>query len=474
MKILNKIIRYLTNSIIYKILSAVIIYSVVMLFVVNVSVKDKITHLEKSLIGDRLVSDINYIEDLINDDENAKWNVKNDAIYYGDVLIGDGTEEKANLKPFLEHLDKTGTFAYVFKLDEDAELGYVEKTKTSDGYEEGHYLRIAGSTKSPEGESIVGTYIAKNVADALDKEGSYSGEANVAGGRIFCLYNVIRDKDENIIGAIVVGRNISELNEHIIKFSNSIFITVLTNTLLCLFILYLILKRLVASLGDIKKYIEPLEKGVIPEKPLILNTKDELSLISDSINKMVSYMKENAQLKKKSETDALTGLKNRLAYDQYSEETYRFMTEKYKEEKQKFGIGILDIDFFKEFNDNYGHKIGDECIKKIAKVMDNFCDEEEGISCYRYGGDEFAIIYRNVSKNKIEETMENIRKNICELKISHEHSKISNIVTVTQGTCYGNFNPKYTINNYFNKADEALYKAKAKGKNCYAIEKMEK
>ena len=123
------------------------VFAVVILFFVNLTVTATITRLVEDLIAKRLVADIHYIEDLINHDSQSEWAIKDGSIYFGDVLIGDGTEEKANLAPFLEHEKNTKTLAYVFILDKDAKLGYVPATGSAEGYEEGHYLRVAGGCR---------------------------------------------------------------------------------------------------------------------------------------------------------------------------------------------------------------------------------------------------------------------------------------------------------------------------------------
>lgn len=463
----NRLKKFLTfRTIRSKIIIAYIIFSVVILFFINLTVGTIITKLEEDLISSRLLSDINYIEDLISGNEKgAYWNIRDKSIYFGDVLIGDGTEETANFKPFLEHENKTGTFAYVFKLDKEANLGYVEETKTSAGYEEGHYLRIAGSTKSPEGNSIVGTYISKNVADELDENGVYAGEAVVAGGLIYCRYETLVDNRNNIVGAIVVGRNITELKSQIDGYVQRItFIMLIIVTVLCLIIISL-LSKWISSVAKITDYLQALESGVIPKESLNLKTRDEMTLISESVNKMVDSMKENIVLREKSETDALTGLPNRFAYDSYKKYIYHQLMKK----PRSLAVEILDIDYFKEFNDNYGHQAGDKCIQKIAREIAEVCKNRPEVFCCRYGGDEFVIIYDDFTREEVESFVKELKTRVETSKIRHEYSKVDSYVTITQGICYNDFNEGLKINDYFNKADETLYEVKKVARNDYRI-----
>lgn len=256
--------------------------------------------MEEALITDRLVADINYIEDLIG---SGDWNVKSDAIYRGDTLIGDGTEAMANFSPFLEHERKTGTFSYVFIKRNAEGLGYVEGTATQKGYRQGHYLRVAGSTKDPNGQSIVGTYIDKQVADALDEKGFYEGEANVAGGMIYCRYSALRDKDGNIVGGIVVGRNISELQRHVREIVRMMSMGMTTTFFLLGGMLFLSANRWISMINKIVNYLKIIEEGSIPDEPLVPRSRDEMGMLVTEINHMVDSLREKEVLRRNSEID---------------------------------------------------------------------------------------------------------------------------------------------------------------------------
>lgn len=156
----KRLIKFLSLRTIYsKTILTFAIFAMVILFFMTLSVTSTITKLEEDLIADRLVSDINYIEDLISgNNKTANWEIKDGSIYFGDVLIGDGTEETANFAPFLEHEEKTGTLAYVFLLDKDAQMGYVEQTDiardTAKGITSGWRAAPRGRTANPSSEPI--------------------------------------------------------------------------------------------------------------------------------------------------------------------------------------------------------------------------------------------------------------------------------------------------------------------------------
>lgn len=241
------------------------VFGVVLIAIIFPILNVSVTRMEEDLISDRLVADINYIEDLIGDGD---WNIKGKSICRGDVVVGDGTQEHANLEPFLVHEEKTGTFAYVFIRCGDEGLGYVESTPTQAGYQQGHFLRVAGSTRDPNGQSIVGTYMDKIVADILDAEGVYGGEANVAGGMIYCRYETLLDRDENVIGAIVVGRGIEELRAQVNQTIMTVVFAGLAAIVLGCVLLFLLMNRWVRALRTSTDFLQQIETGSIPKDRL--------------------------------------------------------------------------------------------------------------------------------------------------------------------------------------------------------------
>lgn len=448
-----------------KIVIIYMLFSIVLFFFLNLTVNYTITRLEKNMMSQRLASDINYMEDLLSNDHSARWKIVNGEIYFGDVLIGDGTDAKANLAPFFELEKKTGTFSYVFMLDKEAKLSYVEGTETSSGYKQGHYLRVAGSAKSPDGKSIVGTYIAKNVADALDEKWTYLGEANVAGVRIFSLYNALFDEKGDIVGAMVVGRNITELKAQTSNSARKISYAMLFILVACGLFMIFLTSKWTRAIKVISDYLKQIENGNIPEQKLSLSTQDEMSLIAESVNRMVASLEENTNLRRKSETDALTKLPNRFALYAYVKDICAHLIEK----PQTLAIEILDIDFFKQYNDNYGHMAGDKCLYKVAKQIYTLRNEHENVFVSRYGGDEFVIIYHGYLKDEIEEMVIELRQKILNCKIEHKYSQVSDIVTITQGVCFGLFDGNCTIEECFDQADKALYDVKKITRNNYNI-----
>ena len=424
-----------------------------------------VTHMEENLISSRLKADIHYIEDLIGEGD---WSMKGNSICRGDVVVGDGTEENANFEPFLLHEEKTGTFAYVFIRCGDEGLTYVEDTPTQSGYQQGHFLRAAGSTKDPNGKSIVGTYMDKKVADILDEKDVYDGEANVAGGMIYCRYETLKDHDGNVIGAIVVGRGINELKAQISNTTKTVIIAGILAIIAGCILLYLLMNPWVGAMRRSTLFLHRIETGDIPEERLEPQGLKEVDILNQGINSLADTLTENEELRAKSETDQLTGLVNRFGLNHYGLE----MFEECVREHKLLSLGVLDIDYFKHYNDNYGHQKGDECIIHIGEVLKRL--EEPGrILAGRFGGDEFIIVICGMDSHEVERLADRIKTGVMDIKLPHAYSEVSSVVTISQGYYINVPDEGQSLSDYLKIADGVMYEVKNGTKNGYRISSVD-
>lgn len=275
----------------FKMTIAVLIASVVLMLAVELTMDRTVSKTVENLMSSRMQGDISYIEDLIDDGE---WHIEDGALYRGSTMVGDGTEENAYLEPFLEMEEKTGSFSYTFVKCSDEGLTWVGDQKT--GYQQGHYMRVAGSTLSPNGKKIMGTYMDKKVADILDAEGVYAGEANVVGSMVFCLYHTLKDSDGEVVGVIVVGRSIEDMHEETRQAERRLFIYVIIAMLLVAAGLNIFVFMWIAKLDTVNNYLRDISTGTFPDKPIDLLTKDELSVTVQCINEMTESLKEKERI----------------------------------------------------------------------------------------------------------------------------------------------------------------------------------
>jgi len=168
--------------------------------------------------------------------------------------------------------------------------------------------------------------------------------------------------------------------------------------------------------------------------------------------------KVNEELHKLVNTDGLTQVANRRKFD-------RHLDLKYQELSNKSTLGILlcDVDYFKLFNDRYGHQAGDECLQKVAATIQADIRQEEDLVA-RYGGEEFVIILCNTSETEAMQIAQRICHQVQNLHIPHERSPL-NEVTISIGiSCQipsALSNPEQLISH----AARALYTAKSQGRN---------
>jgi len=161
--------------------------------------------------------------------------------------------------------------------------------------------------------------------------------------------------------------------------------------------------------------------------------------------------------------DALTGISNRYRLNDYSEEAFQRAVER----GTSLVVEILDMDDFKGYNDCYGHQRGDECIQRVATVIKSM--EAYGAFVARYGGDEFIIIYEDITKEQAIEYATELRQKVIDLGIVHRRSKVSDVMTISQGLCWDIPDEENRMWDYLHAADDMLYRVKKTKRNNFCI-----
>ncbi len=170
----------------------------------------------------------------------------------------------------------------------------------------------------------------------------------------------------------------------------------------------------------------------------------------------------NEQLVLISNQDGLTGLANRRRFDDYLSREWSA----HKRTKKEFSLILCDVDHFKFYNDTYGHREGDDCLKRIAQAIDG-CMRRPRDMAARYGGEEFAAILPETGLDGALKMAEKIRSQVEALSIPHESSKICDHVTISLGVAVVTPTSDLTEKGFVEMADISLYEAKQKGgRNC--------
>jgi len=168
-----------------------------------------------------------------------------------------------------------------------------------------------------------------------------------------------------------------------------------------------------------------------------------------------------------SSLDGLTGIPNRRYFNEMYEREWR----RALRSRLTMGFIMLDIDFFKKYNDNLGHQAGDECLRLVAESL-HLSVKRPGDFICRYGGEEFAVILPATSLEGAALIAENIRTAIESLSIPRAYTKVSNVVTASFGVSATVPGSRTGAGELIKAADQALYKAKDEGRNRVVVERI--
>jgi len=175
---------------------------------------------------------------------------------------------------------------------------------------------------------------------------------------------------------------------------------------------------------------------------------------------LVELEKVNNKLQNLSITDELTQIHNRRSFNKIIQREIN----RAKREKNHIAFIMVDIDFFKSYNDNYGHLEGDQTLKKIAKSLEKTFQRSQDF-VFRLGGEEFGILLSNSDKISCDQSAIKMCEKIKALKIEHKGSSINAYVTISAGVFYTKIDDNIDVNYIIKKADDALYKAKELGRD---------
>ena len=169
---------------------------------------------------------------------------------------------------------------------------------------------------------------------------------------------------------------------------------------------------------------------------------------------------ETRLLNELAERDGLTGLYNRRMFDDYIERIWR----QSRREGAPLELIFLDIDYFKLYNDLYGHQAGDDCLKRVAETI-AWSAKRPFDLCARYGGEEFVLVVYAPPRDYAESLPEQIRRDVLSLAIPHKGSEIAPYVTISAGVAVVRPGADRSLAGVIQLADEALYEAKQGGRN---------
>ena len=202
----------------------------------------------------------------------------------------------------------------------------------------------------------------------------------------------------------------------------------------------------------------------------IINYRSKVTVFSqqrtiEQKNKLLNVLNDNLMQTNKtleylSQTDGLTGIFNRRMFDKLSHEYWDSCLEK----GASLTVVMMDIDHFKEFNDNFGHLAGDECLIKLVDSLKKSIGSKE-IMLARYGGEEFVLMVCGITKKASYSLAEKIRKNVVKLGIKRKYKRVAEHITLSLGVYCGMPSQICDVKEFIEIADKALYAAKRDKRN---------
>ncbi len=194
---------------------------------------------------------------------------------------------------------------------------------------------------------------------------------------------------------------------------------------------------------------------------------DEISDIADTFNIFANTVELQKQtLEELSSLDGLTGIANRRAFDDRLSNAIASS----QRSKSPLSLLIIDVDYFKPYNDNYGHAKGDDCLKKVARIIAQELPRETDFIA-RYGGEEFACILPVTDEAGAKITAQRLITAVYNAMIPHSFSEIDDRLTISVGISvdYFDSNKVVTELDLITQADTALYQSKLKGRNRFTV-----
>ena len=298
-------------------------------------------------------------------------------------------------------------------------------------------------------------------------------ESTTYWGHSYCGYYTLRDSSGVPYAILGVDIDLTQMSRDILyrTFTNLILILITGAVFIVGFMTW--------ASRNITDPIEMLEKSAIGyikksrdvsspdklkfEKP-DLNIKNEVESLGNTINQMtedmkdymfriISAEKETVHMKEVASTDSLTGVRNKLAYDEKVKHINREISRKLID---RFGIVMMDVNFLKKINDTYGHKYGDILIRNFCTVL---CDVFVHSPVYRIGGDEFVIILQKRDLENADNLIRNFEKALNE-RAAGQNVKPWEAPSAAIGVAYFDADTDTEVEDVFRRADDAMYRRK--------------
>lgn len=389
--------------------------------------------------------------------------------------VESGLENVAQMTMYLYEQTYPGEYAYdsasktLYKGGKKVEgaLKFFEHYKECSGTDITIFykdLRVITTIKDDNKQPIVGTkinsVIKKEVYDA--GQAHFYTKSTIGKEKYFSYYCPLYDENDQCVGMVFAGKASDYVNSIVWKSILPILLLVLLSMIILTFVIWNYADRLNGAFRQLQRFLGNVEAGdfTVELSESLTKRKDELGQMAGTAVRMQRSLRDLVQ------RDSLTGLYNR----HYGEMWMKQVRDEAKNTGEPFSIAIADIDFFKKFNDCYGHDCGDMVLRNVSDLLQTEIGRRGYVS--RWGGEEFLIIFKSFTLEESVKFANEIMKKLHDTEL-HYHDECFH-VTMTIGVAAGDC--EKSIESMVKCADCALYAGKEGGRDqvvCQSEEPVE-
>lgn len=321
-------------------------------------------------------------------------------------------------------------------------------------------VRVITTIKDKNGDPIVGTRINSIVKKEVyeGQQAHFYSKSTIENENYFSYYCPLFDENDQCVGMVFAGKPSDYVNWIVWKSVVPILLLILLSMIILIFVIWNYADHLNRAFRQMQRFLENVEEGdfTVELSEMVTKRKDEIGQMAGTAVRMQHSLRDLVQ------RDSLTGLYNR----HYGEIWMKQVKEEAKDTGEPFSIAIADIDFFKKFNDCYGHDCGDMVLRKVSELLQTQVGRQGYVS--RWGGEEFLIIFKHFtleeSVNFAKQLMEKLHR--TELRYHNDYFHVTLTIGVAAGDC------EKSIESMVKGADCALYEGKRNGRDQVVCEKQ--
>ena len=321
-------------------------------------------------------------------------------------------------------------------------------------------VRVITTIKDKNGDPIVGTRINSIVKKEVyeGRQAHFYSKSTIENENYFSYYCPLFDENDQCVGMVFAGKPSDYVDWIVWKSVVPILLLVLLSMIILIFVIWNYADHLNRAFRQLQRFLGNVEEGdfTVELSEMLTKRKDEIGQMAGTAVRMQHSLRDLVQ------RDSLTGLYNR----HYGEIWMKQVKEEARDTGEPFSIAIADIDFFKKFNDCYGHDCGDMVLRKVSEVLQTQVGRQGYVS--RWGGEEFLIIFKRFTLEESVNFAEEIREKLHRTELRYHNDGFH--VTLTIGVAAGD--SEKSIESMVKCADCALYEGKRNGRDQVVCEKQ--